>query len=81
MTIEFIITIFTMIIGFLGVILTIISLNNGLRSENNSLRSELKAEISRLENRFEDDIKELRGLILGLYSPRLFKNVDDKDAG
>lgn len=75
---EFIATICTMIIGFLGVILTVITLNNSLRTDMDnkidSLRLEFKADIARLES----DIKELRGLILGLYNPRF--NKEDKAA-
>jgi hypothetical protein len=87
---EFLITICTMLIGFLGVIFTVISLNNSLRSEIkaeiNNLRTEYKEELKKLEERFEsrfqrveDDIKELRSLIMGLYSPRLVERTEKKD--
>lgn len=92
MNLAFVITICTLILGFLGTILTVISLINGLRSELksdiNKLEtrfesniSELKEDINKLETRFEDDVKELRGLIIGLYSPNLIKqlNKNDKD--
>lgn len=75
----------TVIIGFLGTILTVIALNNSTRAE---LKTDIKNEaskldlrIDRLETRFESEIKELRGLILGLYNPSLFSKINkDKDA-
>lgn len=91
MNLEFIITISTMIIGFLGIIIMIFQQNQQINSRFDSLRNELKTEfktdiseiktdINRLETRFEGDIKELRGLILGLYSPRLIDKIDKQDA-
>ena len=95
MSIEFTITICTMLVGFLGIILMIWQMNQQLNSRiesgNNSLRTEfksdindlrieVKSEINRIETRFESDIKELRGLILGLYSPNLIDKINKKDA-
>ena len=78
--------ILTMIVGFLGLLLMVWQLNYQTRSDITNLRSEVKADMSRLENRIEDDIKdlradnkELRGLIIGLYSPRLLDKIDKKD--
>lgn len=91
MNLEFIITISTMIIGFLGIIIMIFQQNQQINSRFDSLRNELKTEfktdvseiktdINRIETRFESDVKELRGLILGLYSPRLIDKIDKQDA-
>jgi hypothetical protein len=74
--------IFTMLIGFICLFFAIIQTNNSTNSRIDNLRMEIDSKIDKVENRFEDDIKELRGLILGLYSPRLLTQLDksDKDA-
>lgn len=73
MQIEFLITLATMIIGFLGVFIMLFQLMQQLNTKIDTVEAKLEARINALEARFEADIKELRGLIIGLYQPKIIE--------
>ena len=70
--------ILTIIIEFLGLLLIVWQLNYQTRSDIKAVETRLENRINQLENRFKNDIKELKGLMLGLYSPRLLDKIDKK---
>ena len=66
MSTEFIITICTMLIGFLSIILTIVQMNTRFDSLNtrfDSLRTEFKEDINNLRTELKSDNRELRSEI------------------
>jgi hypothetical protein len=79
--------ILTIILGFLGTIFTIVSLNNQMRNEMHSLRTEMNQKFDKLEEKLEAEIKavntKLDTFLLALFKGSITiqsEKPENKDA-